>query len=114
MKIAGMGLSFQNEGVGRPMKARIEAVLLLSAGAFLPLAPAISQVRQAAPVPVATLPAARPATVQPGVPAPGNPATVPQQPAAESVPPPPPPPLPPAVWDQRNAVDLLSFIQQIG
>ena len=42
---------------------------------------------------------------------PGNPAPV-AQPTGETLPP--PPPLPPPLWDQRNAVDLLSFIQGIG
>jgi L,D-transpeptidase YcbB len=87
-----MGISLKMNGLVFAMKWRLKSVLLISAAAALPLGPALSQAQPAAGQP-ATAPSAQPQAV-------------PQ--------PPPPPPLPPAVWDQRNAVDLLSFIQQIG
>ena len=79
-------------GLGSAMNKCLKSVLLISAAAALPLAPAASQAQPTA-----------------GQPATGAAA---QPPAAPL--PPPPPPLPPPVWDQRSAVDLLSFIQQIG
>ena len=77
------------------MKALFKTSVLVSAAAILPLSAAVSQTQ---PAPGAPPPAAAPAvTAQP-----------------QAVPEPPPPPLPPPVWDQKNAVDLLSFIQAIG
>jgi murein L,D-transpeptidase YcbB/YkuD len=87
------------------MMSRSKSLMLFSAAALLPLAPLLAQARQPAPVPVA-----RPPVAQPGTPMPGTPA--PAAPVQEALPP--PPPLPPAIWDQRNATDLLSFIQSIG
>lgn len=75
------------------MNARPLSLLLFSTAALLPLAPALSQA-----APAAAPAAASPATVQP-------------QPAPA---PPPPAPLPPPVWDQRNAIDLMSSIQQLA
>ena len=87
-----MGISLKKNGLGLAMNRRVKSVLLVCAAAALPLGPALSQAQPTAGQPVAAPPA--------------QPQAVPQ--------PPPPPPLPPALWDQRNAVDLLSFIQQIG
>src|SRR4249919_1195068 len=84
------------------MTSRAKSLMLFSAAALLPLAPLLAQARQPAPAPV---PVAKPPMVQPAPPMPGNPATAAQ---------PPPPPLPPPLWDQRNVVDLLSYIQGIG
>ena len=86
------------KGLVLPMKARRNSLLLFSALAAAPLAPALSQ------APPVRVPAPQPAPVVGAPPAQ-------QAPAAQL---PPPPPLPPAIWDQRNAVDLLSYIQQIG
>ncbi|HEX6742518.1 MAG TPA: L,D-transpeptidase family protein [Sphingomicrobium sp.] len=91
------------------MKTRRNSLLLFAAAAAVPLA-VHAQTR---PGPVAPPVAGKPMAAPPAATQnPANPAAVPatQQP----VQPPPPPPLPPALWDQRNAVDLLSFIQQIG
>lgn len=55
--------------------------------------------------------AGKPAASIPGT---GQNPVNPAQPQGEVPQPPPPPPPPPPVWDQRNAVDLLSFIQAIG
>ena len=98
------------------MTLRLKSLILFPAAAALPLAPLVAQVRQPAPAPVpAPVPVARPPVAQPGTPTPGNVAPVAQPPGEAQPPlPPPPPPLPPPVWDQRNAVDLLSFIQAIG
>ena len=90
------------------MTSRAKSLMLFSAAALLPLAPLLAQARQPAPAPV---PVAKPPMVQPAPPMPGNPATA-AQPPAEALPP--PPPLPPPLWDQRNVVDLLSYIQGIG
>jgi murein L,D-transpeptidase YcbB/YkuD len=87
--------------------------MLFSAAAILPLAPLLAQARPAAPAAAPPV-AGRPAT---SIPATGqnplNPAQL-QGEVPQPPPSPPPPPLPPPVWDQRNAVDLLSFIQAIG
>jgi murein L,D-transpeptidase YcbB/YkuD len=95
------------------MTVRLKSLMLISAVAALPLGPAFAQVRPTAPA--AAPPAAgRPAT---SIPATGQNPVNPAQPQGEvpqPPPPPPPPPLPPPVWDQRNAIDLLSFIQAIG
>jgi murein L,D-transpeptidase YcbB/YkuD len=91
------------------MMSRPKSLMLFSVATLLPLAPLLAQARQPAPAPV---PVARPPVAQPGTPMPGNAAPV-AQPPGEPLPPP-PPPLPPVVWDQRNATDLLSFIQGIG
>ena len=96
-------------GLILPMKVRFNSLVLFATLAALPLAAhAQSRPGPAAPPVVGKPAAAPPAAAQ--NPAAPSPATGPQQP----VEPPPPPPLPPAVWDQRNAVDLLSYIQQIG
>src|SRR5258705_6650778 len=96
------------------MTLRLKSLMLFPAAAALPLAPLVAQVRQPAPAPAPVpVPVARPPVAEPGAPMPGNVAPV-AQPPAEAQPPLPPPPLPPPVWDQRNAVDLLSFIQAIG
>jgi len=92
------------------MTSRLKSMMLFSAAAMLPLAPLSAQARQPAPVP-GQVPVAKPPVAQPGTPTPGTAAPA-AQPPAEVVPP--PPPLPPVVWDQRNAVDLLSYIQAIG
>src|SRR5688572_17002068 len=42
------------------------------------------------------------------------PPTAAVQPPAAAVPPPPPVVLPPPLWDPRDAMQLLSFIQQVG
>jgi murein L,D-transpeptidase YcbB/YkuD len=99
-----------------PMDARLNSFLLFSAAALLPAAlHAQSRPAQAGPAP------ARPVTGKPAASLPGtgqnaaNPDYTPQpQGEQQQPPPPPPPPLPPAVWDQRSAIDLLSFIQRIG
>ena len=83
-------------GLVLSMKVRLNSLTLFAAAASLPLAPVLSQ---AAP--------ATKAAAQPAAPAPAG------QPVAEQLLPP-PPLLPPPLWDTRNAVDLLSFIQQIG
>ena len=94
------------------MTSRLKSMMLFSAAAMLPLAPLSAQARQPVPAPVAKPPVAKPPVAQPpGTPLPGTAAPAPQPPA-EVVPP--PPPLPPVVWDQRNATDLLSYIQTIG
>ena len=80
------------------MKPRVNSLLLISASVLLPIAPAMSQVPQA--------PAATPPVSQPGAPA--TAATVPDQQPVE------PAPLPPPVWTQPDAIELLSFIKQIG
>jgi murein L,D-transpeptidase YcbB/YkuD len=102
------GESLKMKGLVFPMKARMNLVLLFSAAAVLPAAPAVSQVHlpavqqaplgraAAAPAPAAQVATPAPATASP----------------AEQAPP--PPPLPPVVWDLRNASDLLAFIQNIG
>ena len=84
------------------MKARLNMLILFAGAAALPLA-VHAQTRPPASAPGAASPAPVPAAQ-----APAGPAPVAQPPVQ------PPPPLPPAVWDQRNAVDLLSYIQQIG
>ncbi len=95
-------------GLILPMKVRFNSLLLFATLAALPLAAhAQSRPGPSAP-PVVGKPAAAPPAAAQNPAAPPS-ATGPQQPVE-----PPPPPLPPAVWDQRNAVDLLSFIQQIG
>jgi L,D-transpeptidase YcbB len=107
--VSGMGLSLKKNGLVLLMRKRLKSILLAGTLAVLPVATAMAQVKptvvppQKAPVaqPRAGIPAAPPAA-----PAPGTPSTNPL--------PPPPPPLPPAAWDMRNAIDLLSFIQQIG
>jgi murein L,D-transpeptidase YcbB/YkuD len=71
------------------MKAGLKTFVLVSAAVAVPLAPVLAQ-----PQPPAGQP---PVAAQP-----------------QPVPQPPPPPLPPPVWDQRNTLDLLSAIQQIG
>ncbi len=89
------------------MTSRLQSLMLFSAAVQLPLAPVLAQARPPAPAPV---PVAKPPAAQPGTPLPGTAAPAAQAPAEL----PPPPPLPPPVWDQRNAVDLLSAIQAIG
>jgi murein L,D-transpeptidase YcbB/YkuD len=85
-----MGNSLKLKALVGPMNMRVKSLMLFSAAAMLPVA--IHAQTQSGQAPMAPPPAA-------------------SQPQPEL---PPPPPLPPAVWDQRNAVDLLSFIQQIG
>jgi murein L,D-transpeptidase YcbB/YkuD len=75
------------------MKAGLKTFVLVSAAVAVPLAPVLAQ-PQPQPQPPAGQP---PVAAQP-----------------QPVPQPPPPPLPPPVWDQRNTLDLLSAIQQIG
>jgi len=89
------------------MAVRIKSLMLISAVAALPLAPALAQVKPAPPVAKPAAPVAKPPAAQPGAPIPGNL----EPPAVQA---PAPPPLPPPFWDQRNVVDLLSFIQSIG
>jgi len=104
-----MGNSCKMNGLILPMKVRFNSLVLFATLAALPLsAHAQSRPGPAAPPVVGKPVAAPPAAAQ--NPAAPSPATGPQQP----VEPPPPPPLPPALWDQRNAVDLLSYIQQVG
>ena len=103
-----MRISLKMNGLVFPMKVRLNCLFLFAAAAALPLA-AHAQPR---PAPAAPAPA-KPAAAKPAA----APATAAQPPAAvvpPAVQPPPPPPLPPAIWDQRNAIDLLSYIQQIG
>jgi len=75
------------------LKAGFRTAVLVSAGASLPLTPLLAQT--APPM---------------AAPPPGVPGAV----AQPQVAPEPPPPLPPAVWDQRNVIDLIAYIQQIG
>jgi murein L,D-transpeptidase YcbB/YkuD len=115
----------------RGKRLPFKSPLLFAALAATALAPALAQVKPAAPAakPV-TAPAAKPATApapkptapkpvaRPGpaatqpAPTPGA-ATQPGQPEA-AVQPPAPPPLPPAVWDPISAQDLVYYIKQIG
>jgi murein L,D-transpeptidase YcbB/YkuD len=93
-----MGISLKLKALGLPMNMRVKSLMLFSAAALAPLLPALSQVRPSPLAPAVTAPAA----------------PLPPPAAQTPVPTPLPPPLPPVVWDQRSAVDLLSFIQQIG
>src|SRR5262245_23609839 len=110
-----MGISLKLKALGLPMNLRVKSVMLFSAAALLPVAiHAQTKPAQAGPPP------ARPAAGKPAAALPGtgqnsaNPDYA-AQPQGEAQPPvPPPPPLPPVVWDQRSAVELLSFIQAIG
>jgi murein L,D-transpeptidase YcbB/YkuD len=93
------------------MTVRFKSLMLISAVAALPLAPALAQVR---PMPAGPPPAA-PAAGKPAAALPGtgqNPANPDY--AAPAVQAPEPPPLPPPLWDMRSASDLLAFIQAIG
>ena len=74
------------------LKAGFRTAVLVSAGASLPLTPLLAQT--APPM---------------AAPPPGVPGAVAQPQVA-----PEPPPLPPAVWDQRNVIDLIAYIQQVG
>jgi len=102
-----MGISLKKNGLVLPMTVRLKSFMLISAVAMLPLGPALAQVRPATP------PAAKPAPAKP-LPAPPGPAASGVQQPAPPLAEPLPPPLPPALWDMRNATDLLVFIQQIG
>ncbi|MFL6746418.1 MAG: L,D-transpeptidase family protein [Sphingomicrobium sp.] len=95
-------------GLVFPMKVRLNSLFLFAAAAALPLA-VHAQTRPAPAAPTPAKPAAAKPVAAPSAAA--QPAAPGAQPAVQ---PPAPPPLPPAIWDQRNAVDLLSFIQQIG
>jgi murein L,D-transpeptidase YcbB/YkuD len=108
------GISLKLKALGLPMNMRVKSLVLFSAAALLPVAIHAQKPVQAGPPP------ARPAAGKPAAALPGtgqnsaNPDYA-AQPQGEAQPPaPPPPPLPPVVWDQRSAVDLLSYIQQIG
>jgi len=79
------------------LKAGFRTALLVSSAAAVPLAPALAQAQPA--------PAGQPPVATPGVAA---------QPQALPPVAPEPPPLPPAVWDQRNVIDLIAYIQQVG
>ena len=110
-----MGISLKLK-VLVPMGARLDRFLLFTAAALLPAAlHAQTKPAQAGPAP------ARPAAGKPAASLPGtgqnsaNPDYAPQPQGEQQPPPPPPPPaLPPVVWDQRSAIDLLSYIQQVG
>jgi murein L,D-transpeptidase YcbB/YkuD len=65
--------------------------------------PAPSSAVRPPPVPAAQQPAAA-----------GQPPAAAAQPPAAAVPPPPPVILPPPLWQPRDALDLLAFIQQVG
>ena len=109
-----MGISLKLKALV-PMDSRLNSILLFSAAALLPAAlHAQPKPAQAGPAPAKAV-AGKPAASLPGT---GqnsaNPDYTPQPQGEQQPPQPPPPPLPPAVWDQRSAVDLLSYIQQIG
>src|SRR6185369_12195758 len=109
-----MGISLKLKALV-PMDARLNSILLFSAAALLPAAlHAQPKPASAGPAPTKAV-AGKPAASLPGT---GqnsaNPDYTPQPQGEQQPPQPPPPPLPPAVWDQRSAVDLLSYIQQIG
>src|SRR5262245_1167645 len=110
-----MGISLKLKALV-PMDARLNSFLLFSAAALLPAA----LHAQTKPAPAGPAPA-RPVAGKPAASLPGtgqnsaNPDYAPQpQGEQQPPPPPPPPPLPPVVWDQRSAIDLISYIQQIG
>jgi len=109
-----MGISLKLKALV-PMDSRLNSILLFSAAALLPAAlHAQTKPAQAGPAPT------RPAAGKPAASLPGtgqnsaNPDYAPQPQGEQQPPQPPPPPLPPVVWDQRSAIDLLSYIQQIG
>jgi murein L,D-transpeptidase YcbB/YkuD len=80
------------------MGGRFKSMILFSATAALPAGLAWAQTSTAPAKPQVTAPAAE----------------QPQGTEVPAVPPPPPVVLPPPLWQPRDAVELLSFIQQIG
>ena len=107
------GLSFEMNGLIKPLSRRAKSLMLFTALAGMALAPAVAQVA----VPRGQLPGsakAPPPTAKPATqaPVPANPDFAPDQPAPEAAPA--HAPLPPAVWDVVSAEDLLHYIQQIG
>ncbi|HKX92434.1 MAG TPA: L,D-transpeptidase family protein [Sphingomicrobium sp.] len=80
----------------------MKSLLLFAASSAVPLAVHAQVSPGPASAPGATVPAPSQNIAPPAA----------QQPAPADQPA--PPPLPPAIWDTRNAVDLLSFIQQVG
>ena len=118
----------------RPMNRRSSALLWVAAVGAIAATPAFAQIRPMGIVPPAgganqpkassTTPA-RPARTGPAVRsqpgaktapdalAPSNPDFKADQPSTAQTAPL-PPPLPPAVWDQQSAADLLAYIHQIG
>jgi hypothetical protein len=121
------GLSFEMNRLMGLMKRRSSSLLWLTALAGMAASPALAQIRPmgvappAKPRTAAPVPTAKPATPAtksgarpaPDALAPNNPDFKADQPsAAEAAPL--PPPLPPAVWDIPNALQLLTYVQQIG
>jgi murein L,D-transpeptidase YcbB/YkuD len=106
----------KKNGLVLAMSRRLESILMAGALVGLPLAAASAQVKPGAATqtkPAVLAPRIKPGTpaaAQPGAPVPGNPDYAP--PAAEAQPA--PPPLPPALWEPRDALELLTVIQQIG
>ena len=98
------------------MKLLPSSFLWFTALAGVAAAPAVSQIRpMGVPAPAAnqpkTAPPAKPKAAAPDAPVPGNPDFKSDQPVQ---PVPAPPPLPPAIWDAPSALQLLTYIQQIG
>ena len=99
------------------MKLRGSSFLWFTALAGMTIAPAVAQIKPmgAAPPPGAAAQPKKtpPKAAAPDAPVPGNPDFKSDQPAT-TVPAPVPPPLPPAIWDMPSALQLLTYIQQIG
>ena len=88
------------------MRVRIKNLVTTAALSALPLAVASAQVRTNVPAAPAQPPTVRPPLAAPS---PRQP-----QPLPPAVVPPPPVVLPPPLWDPRDAMELLAFIQQVG
>ena len=88
---------------GLDMRGRLGFWVTFTALSALPVAWASAQTGAKPPV----------ATAKPPV-ATAAPPTAAVQPPPAAVPPPPPVVLPPPLWDPRDAMQLLSFIQQVG
>ncbi|MBV8908899.1 MAG: L,D-transpeptidase family protein, partial [Sphingomonas sp.] len=93
------------------MKRRASSFLWFTALAGMAATPTVAQIRPMG-VPAPRPPAAnQPKTATPEAPVPGNPDFKSDQPAVQPVP---LPALPPAIWDMPSALQLLTYIQQIG
>ena len=105
------GFSFEMKRLMGSMKLRGSSFLWFPALAGMAAVPAVAQIRPMG-VPAPRPPAAnQPKTATPEAPVPGNPDFKSDQPAVQPVP---VPALPPAIWDMPSALQLLTYIQQIG
>ncbi len=96
----------------RTKKLRFGALLMFTSLAGSATAPALAQIQPMGAAPATAAPAQPKgaARVAPDAPVPGNPDFRADQSQAA----PAPPPLPPAIWDVPSALELVSYIQQVG